>query len=462
VTDTTTHPSRRAGLRDEIARALEAADYRMDMRRGDLADAIMPVLYREWPWLRAEAEDASAAVVPAADRAALRDRTAALADDLRYVLDYRGPRHSHEQPGVWDTSGKPCTHCARLAVARENLAAYDADADVVLPAPADRAAVLRETADRLVEEIQRGFLSHRDVRLAGLCESVGLLRQWAAEAAVPAVGVAADTTPGETCVELQVWPLQRILTEVRCGSKDWPWEEEWADLARRHSETGYLDRLAEKISENGITMPVLIGSDGRLWDGHHRLCIAVRLGIGYVPVEIVPPRSDPPGPVVPAQPGNDTKTPVGYRSRDGRALYCTRHTGEIFGFDWRPVDSDDLPDGGICTYPDCGADVLIPQQPKEARPPVGYSGKGRLWCLTCPRPDREDVPMTIGLVCVGELCAGCGRDVIEAARSTEQQPAVIRCVDAAWTDRPHPPHNWQQRPDAAPVRCPGVGGEASS
>ncbi|MFJ9101346.1 hypothetical protein ACIRJM_23095 [Streptomyces sp. NPDC102405] len=59
-------PSRRAGLRDEIAAALEAADYRMDMRRGDLADAVLPVLYREWPWLRAEAEDAVAPV----DRAA--------------------------------------------------------------------------------------------------------------------------------------------------------------------------------------------------------------------------------------------------------------------------------------------------------------------------------------------------------------------------------------------------------
>lgn len=39
----------------------------------------------------------------------------------------------------------------------------------------------------------------------------------------------------------------------------------------------------------GITMPVLIGNDGRLWDGHHRLRIAVRLGIPFVPVEVVPP-----------------------------------------------------------------------------------------------------------------------------------------------------------------------------
>lgn len=95
--------------------------------------------------------------------------------------------------------------------------------------------------------------------------------------------------------QFQVWPLKRVLAEVRCGSEDWPWEEEWADLDRRHADTGYLDRLEEQIGQNGITMPVLIGSDGRLWDGHHRLRIAVRLGIDYVPVEIVPPGSNEPG-----------------------------------------------------------------------------------------------------------------------------------------------------------------------
>jgi hypothetical protein len=83
----------------------------------------------------------------------------------------------------------------------------------------------------------------------------------------------------------QVWPLARVLAEVRCGSQDWTWDEEWADLDQRHAETGYLDKLEQDIRANGITAPVLIGTDGRLWDGHHRLRIAVRLGIGYVPVE---------------------------------------------------------------------------------------------------------------------------------------------------------------------------------
>lgn len=104
-----------------------------------------------------------------------------------------------------------------------------------------------------------------------------------------------DTTPNVPAPtstdspELQVWPLDRILREVAVGSRDWSWEEEWADLDKRHAETGYLVKLEQQIRENGITMPVLIGSDGRLWDGHHRLRLAVTLGIGYVPVEIVQP-----------------------------------------------------------------------------------------------------------------------------------------------------------------------------
>jgi hypothetical protein len=88
---------------------------------------------------------------------------------------------------------------------------------------------------------------------------------------------------------VQVWPLTRILAEVAVGSRDWTWEEEWADLDQRHAETGYLATLEQQIREKGITLPVLIGSDGRLWDGHHRLRIAFRIGIEYVPVEIVKP-----------------------------------------------------------------------------------------------------------------------------------------------------------------------------
>jgi hypothetical protein len=63
------------------------------------------------------------------------------------------------------------------------------------------------------------------------------------------------------------------------------------------------------------------------------------------------------------QPGNDTKTPVAYQSPGGLYLYCARHSDDVGG-SWTPLDSDDLPDGGLCAQ--CGADVLIPQRPKGA------------------------------------------------------------------------------------------------
>ena len=57
---------------------------------------------------------------------------------------------------------------------------------------------------------------------------------------------------------------------------------------------------------------------------------------------------------------------VAFRSRGGRLLRCLAHTpGAVAVADgeFDAVTAEDLPDGGICTYPDCGVDVLIPQEP---------------------------------------------------------------------------------------------------
>jgi hypothetical protein len=59
-----------------------------------------------------------------------------------------------------------------------------------------------------------------------------------------------------------------------------------------------------------------------------------------------------------------------------------------------------------------------PQQ--SERPIVGYSGKGRVWCLACPRPDGEDVPVTVDVPQPYEECAGCRRDVVDVARTMQQ------------------------------------------
>ena len=53
---------------------------------------------------------------------------------------------------------------------------------------------------------------------------------------------------------------------------------------------------------------------------------------------------------------------VAYRSPLGHYLHCTLHADEL-GLSWTPLSSEDLPDGGICSYPRCGVDVLIQQPP---------------------------------------------------------------------------------------------------
>jgi hypothetical protein len=188
--------------------------------------------------------------------------------------------------------------------------------------PVDRAAVIREAADWL-----DGCNPDRGAEFSdGVDWATSELRRLAAAVPVSGPGDATDETQQRKCTAsisgdclreaesetacdteagecvhggrpaseaqqpetqaftVQVWPLTRILSEVQCGSQDWTWDEEWADLD--HYRAKELADLETQIKVNGITEPVLIGSDGRLWDGHHRLRLAVRLGIGYVPVRV--------------------------------------------------------------------------------------------------------------------------------------------------------------------------------
>lgn len=226
---------------------------------------------------------------------------------------------------------------------------------------------------------------------------------------VPSILAEAQPTTNPESSEIQVWPLKRVLAEVRCGSEDWTWEEEWADLDRRHADTGYLTKLEEVIRENGITMPVLVGSDGRLWDGHHRLRLAVRLGIGYVPVEVVPPAAEAPTTTEP-EPESCVHC--------GKTIRCISGTLA----QWWVHE----PGGHTVCFPEQAASSsrATPKpaagpQPGE-RPIVGYSGMGRVWCLACPRPDGEDVPVTVDILQPYEECAGCRRDVVDVARTVQQ------------------------------------------
>lgn len=116
-----------------------------------------------------------AAVVPAADRAALVEAAA------QAIRDSNG---SHEALEWWRTHPQliPAHVYADAVLA-------------VLPAPADRAAVLEEAAAAVAADT--GFHIRYGAAIDYATHYAALLRRMAAEAtAVPVVGVAADTTPG--------------------------------------------------------------------------------------------------------------------------------------------------------------------------------------------------------------------------------------------------------------------------
>jgi hypothetical protein len=182
------------------------------------------------------------------------------------------------------------------ALRLDNGAPWDTirDRAAELAAPDDRAAILREAADAYDAIIDKSTGKEADPRYWSGVHDVAVGLRAMADAASGPGGVAGETQQPETqAFKVQVWPLARILAEVQCGSQDWTWDEEWADLD--HYRAKELADLETQIKANGITEPVLIGSDGRLWNGHHRLRLAVRLGIGYVPVRVPAVVSQPDG-----------------------------------------------------------------------------------------------------------------------------------------------------------------------
>ncbi|MEV7140732.1 hypothetical protein [Streptomyces tauricus] len=76
------------------------------------------------------------------------------------------------------------------------------------------------------------------------------------------------------------------------------------------------------------------------------------------------------------------------------------------------------------------APAAVAQPDKEAKttPVLAYGGKGRVWCVKCPRPPGEDVPFAAGPVNPWELCAGCERPVVEVAEAADKEPDGNRIV----------------------------------
>lgn len=79
-----------------------------------------------------------------------------------------------------------------------------------------------------------------------------------------------------------------IIANYRPGSRDdaWTWDDEATELFTHGDMAGRTSLLLADIEANGVHDPVMLGSDGRVWDGHHRIVCALRLGIESLPVEL--------------------------------------------------------------------------------------------------------------------------------------------------------------------------------
>lgn len=75
-----------------------------------------------------------------------------------------------------------------------------------------------------------------------------------------------------------------VIAMVTPGSgKDWTDELCW--LWTNDTEDTLL--LLRHIAEDGVTEPIVVGNDGRLWDGHHRVAAALALD-APLPVRVIP------------------------------------------------------------------------------------------------------------------------------------------------------------------------------
>lgn len=83
--------------------------------------------------------------------------------------------------------------------------------------------------------------------------------------------------------------LDHLLGTFAVGSALWSWHDEYDDLMKRDATE--MEVLIASIRADGIHEPILLGSDGRVWDGHHRICAAMHLGLDTVPVEFCTPPS---------------------------------------------------------------------------------------------------------------------------------------------------------------------------
>lgn len=83
---------------------------------------------------------------------------------------------------------------------------------------------------------------------------------------------------------VKIVSTKSVLDLFMPGDAD-AWFDSFKKIQELHQADDYLLSLRESILVGGIRNPIVLGSDGCVWDGHHRLCIATgALVLTKVPV----------------------------------------------------------------------------------------------------------------------------------------------------------------------------------
>ncbi len=99
----------------------------------------------------------------------------------------------------------------------------------------------------------------------------------------------------------KIMKIDHLLENWRPGSEDWQWVDELMDVGRRvcahcglagHYQDALRDHMAQAgawwiASDDPLDWPIL-GNDGRVWEGHHRIIAAMWLQWSALPVYLWP------------------------------------------------------------------------------------------------------------------------------------------------------------------------------
>lgn len=75
---------------------------------------------------------------------------------------------------------------------------------------------------------------------------------------------------------MDILPAQKVIEQYNDGDEN-GWEIELAYLWKVRRPQ--LLNLMDSVLAEGFREPIDLGCDGRVWDGHHRIAVALALGI---------------------------------------------------------------------------------------------------------------------------------------------------------------------------------------